>query len=1122
MSLDIRSFVKNLTLTLLMLFLASVVFSVVILVPLNKNMSEEKKKIKVVLIQSLNEAHRKKRLLLKRRPPKKYTFASVLSDNVFLNIVHTLRSSMGLVELQIGMRSHQNFKGCDEYIFQLLHKGKLVRPYKHLSHYSQKHLNWLKNSILEQFVDWQFVFDNSNNLQKAENTISIETVRKNSSLYTLLARTPSTPQSMLKKLLLTNHRGILIALIENTNLSIDILKLLAIRLTSDYQIKRIINNRNSDLAVLKILLQRANPNIDQVLAGHPATPPEILSSIAMRYQNSRYNVRTRLFIALHAATPLRTLLKLLKSSNPYIRQMALLNKSIPRYMLERQLLLVAPERYYSLAMNPNAGNKLLLKLIQRAHLLKTPAWAARNREIKRVVSGIVSMLRATPVKSDLKYYKIIALSRPLRKLDSQIVINYFEAKQLSPREILLLLIAVHPNAGSSVLNKLHQQSLFAIDNLISRHRNTSDILFEKIFLKRHWSPYRYWRGGTKPISSKANRVLSKKLAVARHNIILGNLVSRNNLKSKSILKLRNTLVMNATPDTAASIISRLKLTTEQYQQLLKIKYSSKIQLKLLRKNLAVNPHIPNSIILTLIKTRSTNVLARLAQRKKLSEEVQQQILHYTQSPTVLELLAKRENLSVVTQEKIAIAVVNILKLKGKKSYWGLNRLYESITHLLRKKSTVNSVIEKIVKINKPGINNILLNSPNLSNRLRRKMLSLLFFRKQCRYFVAYDPAQKQFDRLIIKRRIRTRNDFLVVFDLRFNDYAHSVHTVIRKEELSGHFKLQALPTENNVRIETKQTIYTFLQQANSIIVVQNNSVNAFNSAVLSPVSWIVGMLISSKGFKLKKYRVELDSKSFVNYYVSSRGSILINYFAFIVISLMLLALLFYSSRIRRQRRALANENDKLESNMRRKAYIAELLGHEIKSPLHSLQQLLRCDKKSQSLIERIKRAILRFADVEAEISGLDGVVAEIELNDFLSGYCKNAQQYKSIGLLEFVPSSPKLNIITSAEDLEIVLDHIINNANDFRTANTMIIIRASRESDQIIITITNQGTPIPDDILPHLFEFGSSSRSHAKAENLGQGLFVACEKLKELNASIRAFNVENGVTFEIIFSMNRR
>jgi sensor histidine kinase regulating citrate/malate metabolism len=97
-----------------------------------------------------------------------------------------------------------------------------------------------------------------------------------------------------------------------------------------------------------------------------------------------------------------------------------------------------------------------------------------------------------------------------------------------------------------------------------------------------------------------------------------------------------------------------------------------------------------------------------------------------------------------------------------------------------------------------------------------------------------------------------------------------------------------------------------------------------------------------------------------------------------------------------------------------------------------------------------------------------------------------------------------------------VLTAIINNANDFRTINTDIIVDGFYERGSAVITIKNVGPKITNDPIDEIFEYGVSVRDGAgEGDHLGQGLYMAKTFVSRLSGSLSVHNLDDGVCFEI-------
>ena len=94
---------------------------------------------------------------------------------------------------------------------------------------------------------------------------------------------------------------------------------------------------------------------------------------------------------------------------------------------------------------------------------------------------------------------------------------------------------------------------------------------------------------------------------------------------------------------------------------------------------------------------------------------------------------------------------------------------------------------------------------------------------------------------------------------------------------------------------------------------------------------------------------------------------------------------------------------------------------------------------------------------------------------------------------------------------------MLRNADRYRPGGTPIALTLEAgEPGVVLLRIHNQGPPIDAAMLEQIFEYGvSDTAPQASGERRGQGLFVARTYLAKMDGSIRAFNVPEGVVFEM-------
>ena len=111
---------------------------------------------------------------------------------------------------------------------------------------------------------------------------------------------------------------------------------------------------------------------------------------------------------------------------------------------------------------------------------------------------------------------------------------------------------------------------------------------------------------------------------------------------------------------------------------------------------------------------------------------------------------------------------------------------------------------------------------------------------------------------------------------------------------------------------------------------------------------------------------------------------------------------------------------------------------------------------------------------------------------------------------------PDLYLWADAYRLSQAIGNIAQNAVRYVAAGGHIILAAARSGDSVRITIENDGSPIPEADLPHIFErFYRGAHSDSRSSS-GLGLYIARELTLLHNGTLKAANRPEGGT---IFTM---
>lgn len=219
----------------------------------------------------------------------------------------------------------------------------------------------------------------------------------------------------------------------------------------------------------------------------------------------------------------------------------------------------------------------------------------------------------------------------------------------------------------------------------------------------------------------------------------------------------------------------------------------------------------------------------------------------------------------------------------------------------------------------------------------------------------------------------------------------------------------------------------------------------------------------------------------------------------------------------------ANEHGRL-----REQFVA-VLGHDLRTPLSAIRMsadLLESktsDKRSLSLISAIRSSSTRMGLLIENVLDFargrlgGGIPSKRQLVDDLEQTLRQT-------LDEVQASHPQASFSHSltlpsgihCDPLRMgqLLSNLLGNAVTHGSVSTPIVVQAYAEANEIVISVTNHGPPIPAELMPLLFEPFTRSEAGHRGEGLGLGLYIAAQIANAHHGSLSVTStLESGTCF---------
>jgi PAS domain S-box-containing protein len=223
-----------------------------------------------------------------------------------------------------------------------------------------------------------------------------------------------------------------------------------------------------------------------------------------------------------------------------------------------------------------------------------------------------------------------------------------------------------------------------------------------------------------------------------------------------------------------------------------------------------------------------------------------------------------------------------------------------------------------------------------------------------------------------------------------------------------------------------------------------------------------------------------------------------------------------------------------EAELRRRAEFEQqlvgIVSHDLRNPLNAILLSAQVLPRSGALTEEQARTVARLRSAaeraarmtrdlldftQARLGG--GIPVERAPLDFHTAVRKVLDEVRLAHpdrTLELVSSGNGQGILDE-DRLAQVITNLVNNALAYSPAGSPVRVETRGEDGALLLSIHNQGEPIPPDVLPQLFEPMRRGTDHGgTAGNVGLGLFIVKSIVEAHGGTVEVRSTaEEGTTF---------
>jgi signal transduction histidine kinase/CheY-like chemotaxis protein len=228
------------------------------------------------------------------------------------------------------------------------------------------------------------------------------------------------------------------------------------------------------------------------------------------------------------------------------------------------------------------------------------------------------------------------------------------------------------------------------------------------------------------------------------------------------------------------------------------------------------------------------------------------------------------------------------------------------------------------------------------------------------------------------------------------------------------------------------------------------------------------------------------------------------------------------------------ESALLEADRRKNEFLATL-GHELRNPLHPIRnavELLRRRpatdpdaRRCQDVIDRQVAHLARLIDDLLDVSRisqgkLELRPARVTLQDAIAAALESVGPFLDLARQRLTVEHPGEPVVVDGDPVRLsqVIANLLDNASKYSPHGSDIKVALSRDAEHAALAIFDQGTGIPAEHLPRVFDlFYQAGRVPASSGGLGIGLTLV-KRLVEMHGGtidVSSEGADRGSTFVV-------